>query len=122
MQIPDWWLTASGLFFILGSIAMVVFTVLVAVAIWVMLDLKDKANQINGKVSSIGEKVEDITQTVSSVTSDLGARAKGIAHLVDEHTSTAMNVIERLGPPVLAVALMMKLYRENKAAEPRLEE
>lgn len=108
--LPEWWLTASGMFFVLGSVAMVVTVVLLAVLVYAVLELRKSVIVLSVKVDQITDKVNAIASTVQQVTSDVGTRATGITRMIDDAAGGAMDIVEKFAPLLVGVATVARVF------------
>ena len=111
MKFPDWWLTASGMFFVLGSVFMIIGTAVACVLVWVLLELRVSINRLTSKVEEISDKVNEVAGTVKDVTTEVSTRASGLTRMVDDAAGGAMDVVERFAPLFIGLAAVFKLYR-----------
>lgn len=109
MNFPEWWLTASGMFFVLGSAAMIVMVVVLGFMVWALIELRTSVNRLTAKVEEISDKVNSVASTVQTVTTEVGTRANGITKMIDEHTGTAMGLVEKFAPLLVALATTLRL-------------
>jgi hypothetical protein len=109
-EMPDWWLTASGLFFILGSVAMILLTIVAVVLVWAILDLKKGIVALTGKVETLTEKVSGIADQVQSITTEVGTRATGITRMVDDVAGGAIDVVEKFAPLLLGAGAVIRMF------------
>lgn len=110
-QMPEWWLTSSGIFFILGAVAMGLIAVSSMGLLWILLDLRKGMLQLNAKANALTDKLDAIATNVKSVTDEVGTRARGITKVVDEHAHTAFGIIEKIAPIFIAIGLMNKIAK-----------
>ncbi|MBX3111517.1 MAG: hypothetical protein KF857_05865 [Fimbriimonadaceae bacterium] len=109
-QIPEWWLTASGAFFVLGSAATLVSVVALAYLIKVLADLRHATLALGARVEKLTEKVDGIAEQVRTVTTEVGARTTGIVRLVDEVAGPAVQIVERFAPLLMGLAAVGKIF------------
>ncbi|QYK54218.1 MAG: hypothetical protein KF824_04800 [Fimbriimonadaceae bacterium] len=110
-QMPEWWLTSSGIFFILGAVAMGLIAISSMGLLWILLDLRKGLLQLNAKANALTDKVDTIATNVKDVTDEIGTRARGITKVVDEHAHTAFSVIEKVAPVFIAIGLISKIAK-----------
>ncbi|MCA0360839.1 MAG: hypothetical protein LCH41_07270 [Armatimonadetes bacterium] len=108
-NLPEWWLTVSGVFFFLGSIALGVLMVVSIVLVWLLLDLRKNIQILTLKVQALTDRADAIAKNVQGVTEEVGVRTKGIARVVDEHASTAFGIIEKLAPLFVGLGLVSRI-------------
>lgn len=106
---PEWWLTVSGLYFVLASIVMIVTLALLATLIRLTMDLISAVKTMNNRVQSLTDRVEAIAETVQDVTNDVGSRTKGIVKVVDDHALAAFDLVEKYAPLLVGAAIVLKL-------------
>ena len=112
--LPEWWLTASGMFFVLGSVAMVVIVVLLAILTYAILELRKHVKELSVKIDGITDRVESIATTVQHVTTEIGTRATGLTRMIDDNAGTAMTIVERFGPLLVGAATVFKIFMAFK--------
>ncbi len=106
---PDWWLNASGLFFVLGSIAFVAGVILIAYLIYAVMQLHRQVLLLTHKVEEISDSVKSTAKTIEKTTEEVGIRVSGITGVVDESASRAFGLIERVVPYLLGIGLFWRL-------------
>jgi len=114
MDVPNWWINSSGLFFILGSIAMIVTIGLVAVLIKVVLDLHKSLQVLSGRVQALTSKVEGIAEQVNTVTREVGVRTTGIVRMVDDTAGSAMTIVEKFAPILIVIGAIVRIVRARR--------
>lgn len=107
--LPPWWINASGVFFILGSVALIALLILVCVLISVSLDLVKQLKALTSKVEELTTKANGIADQVQSLTTDVSVRTKGIVSVVDENAHRAFGIVEKAAPVLVAVGLVLRL-------------
>ncbi len=113
-DVPNWWINTSGLFFILGSIAMIVMIVLTALLIKVVLDLHKSLQQLSTRVQALTTKVEGIADQVNTVTREVGVRTTGIVRMVDDTAMSAMTIVERFAPILIVIGAVVKIVKARR--------
>ncbi len=106
---PDWWITSSGVFFVLGTAVLILMAVFLAVLVWLLFDLRNQIQVLLGKVNEVADKADAIATNLKDVSQEVGTRARGIVRVVDDHASTAFGIIERFAPLFLGVGLVTKI-------------
>ncbi len=106
---PEWWLTASGVFFVLGSISFVVLCVLLGALVYIALDLRTSLKMISHRVEILADKVEGIADQVKSVTTEVGVRTTGITRMVDDMAGSSLNMIERFAPFLVGIGVVLRI-------------
>lgn len=109
MQAPEWWFVTTGIFAFFGTLAMVFAIVVTIVTFRILLDIRDNIKALNIRVDRLGTKVEAITDTVKDVTTEVGARTKGITRVIDEHAGTAFNLVEKAAPILVGIAVVARI-------------
>lgn len=113
-NLPEWWINTSGIFFVLGAIAMIVLIALLAMMIKVVMDLHRAIQSLNTRVQALTTKVEGIAEQVNTVTREVGVRTSGIVRLVDDTAGSAMSVVERFAPLLIAVGALFKMFKNRR--------
>ena len=108
-QLPEWWLGISGVFFALGSVAMLSIVVMTVLLYRVILELRDGVRVLGTRVDALTQKVDGIASTVKDVTDDFGVRAKGITRVVDNHANTAFDLVEKFAPIIVGAATIARI-------------
>lgn len=108
---PDWWLTSSGIFFVVGSVVMGVMVFVSAALIWLLLDLRRSISSINKRVVDLTDRVQGIATNVSDVTNEVGIRTRGIVRVVDDHAHTALEIVEKFAPLILGITIVTKIVK-----------
>ncbi len=113
---PDWWLTASGTFFVLGSAAMLVLVGVLAYLAKVIADLRHSMLALAGRVEALTVKVDSIAEQVKTVTTEVGARTTGIVRMVDDVAGPAVTIVERFAPALVGLAVVGRIigYFKNR--------
>lgn len=109
---PDWWLTASGVFFILGSVAMLVTVVLLAVLGYAALELRTGVQELSKKIDAITTKVDDIATNLKHVTSEVSTRTTGMVRMIDDAAGGAMTIVEKFAPVLVGVAAVGRIFMQ----------
>ncbi len=110
-QMPDWWLTSSGIFFILGAVAMGLIAVSSMGLLWILLDLRKGLVALNAKALALTHKVDLIATNVKDVTDEVGVRTRGITQMTDERAHTAFAIVEKFAPMFIAIGLASKVVK-----------
>lgn len=108
-ELPEWWLTASGTFFVLGSAAMIVVVVVLAYLVKVVADLRHAVLGLANRVEKLTDKVDGIAEQVKTVTTEVGTRTTGIVRMVDEMAAPALNVVEKFAPVLMGIAVVGRI-------------
>lgn len=106
---PVWWLNASGVFFILAIIFMVMGIITMGALFWLILELRDHARTVKAKVDTIGDDVKSISGQVNSITTDVGIRAKGVMGLVDDTAQNAYDGLQKFAPIIIGAGIIWRL-------------
>lgn len=114
MTMPDWWLTASGLFFILGCIAFLAIILVAVLAGMMVLDIRRRITSVLDGANGIVEKAKSIADTVSDTTTDVAARAKGLARIVDDQAGAAFDTMDKYAPALLGFSVLAKIWNLAK--------
>lgn len=120
---PEWWINASGLFFILGSVAVIASLVLCIILAHVVLELSAQVKKLTAKVEELTDRTKSIAENVDSLTKDVSMRATGIVKVVDDNAHKAFDVIEKAAPFVIVAGMALRLFglvkRGSKASRGR---
>lgn len=114
-SLPESWITASTIFFILGSVAMALIALVSVGVFWILLDLRKMISGLNVRVTALTEKVDGIATNVKDVTDEVGVRARGITRVVDEHAQTAFGIVEKVAPLFLAIGIVTRIAKLVKS-------
>lgn len=106
---PAWWINASGVFFILGSLAMIAMILLAIVLIHLALELKSQLASLNAKVETLTEKANSVAGQVQALTSDVTTRGQGLVRVMDDRANVAFEIIEKAAPVLVAVGMFLRL-------------
>lgn len=120
MQFPDYWVTASGVFFVLGSFALIVAIALLVVLIKLVLDLIDHMKTLGNRVEAIGNKVDDVASKVQQTTTELSVRANGITGYIDNSAQDAFKWVDKLSPYLAVFAVLAKIFALAKGRKKRI--
>lgn len=115
MNLPEWWLTASGAFFVLGSAAMLVMVAVLAYLVKVLADLRHAMLALASRVEQLTTKVDGIAEQVKTVTTEVGVRTTGIVRMVDDIASPALRIVERFAPVFIGVAAVARIFTAFRA-------
>ncbi len=110
MNLPGWWVNASGVFFVLGSVAVIALLILVIVLVHVALELNSQIKKLTGKVEVLTEKTTAIADQVKDLTQDVSIRTKGIVKVVDDNAGNAFGIVERFAPALVTAGVVFKLF------------
>lgn len=108
---PDWWITSSGVFFVLGTAVLILMAVATCVLIYLLLDLRKQIQGLVGKVNEVADKADAIATNLKDVSQEVGTRARGIVRVVDDHANTAFGIIEKFAPLFLGIGLISKILK-----------
>lgn len=108
-SLPGWWLNASGMFFVLGSIAFVACVILLTFLIYAVMQLHRQVVTLTNKIDEIGNSVKSTARTIEKTTEEVGIRVSGITGVVDESASRAFGLIDRVVPYLLGIGLFWRL-------------
>lgn len=111
MNLPEWWIGASGVFFIVGTLAVFALIVLAIVLIQLALELRAQIKTLTSKVEILTDKTTIIAEQIKDVTQDVSMRTKGIVKVVDDNASTAFGIIEKIAPAMVVAGLGFRLFR-----------
>jgi hypothetical protein len=120
MQFPDYWVTASGVFFVLGSLALIVGIALLVVLIKLVLDLITQMKALSNRVDAIGTKVDDVASKVQQTTTELSVRANGITGYIDSSAQDAFKWVDKLSPYLAVFAVIAKVFSLAKGRKKRV--
>jgi hypothetical protein len=107
---PTWWLTASGMFFVLGSIAMLVSVVLLAILGYAALELRKGVQELSVKIDTITTKVDDIATNLKHVTTEVSTRTTGMVRMIDDAAGGAMTIVEKFAPVLVGIAAAARIF------------
>ena len=110
-QLPESWVTASTIFFILGSVAMGLIAIVSVGVFWVLLDLRTMLSGLNKRVITLSEKVDHIATNIKDVSDEVGTRTRGIARIVDDHAQTAFTIVEKVAPAFIAIGIVSRVIK-----------
>jgi hypothetical protein len=110
-DVPAWWINASGLFAILGSVAMIAITILAGVLIWVSLDLLKQLRALSVKIDALSTKASIIAANVQSITEDVSLRTKTVGAMVDDGSAKAYGFVEKAAPVLVVAGILFRLAR-----------
>ena len=108
-SMPGWWLNASGLFFVLGSITFLVMCLLLTLMAHLVIQLRKQVESLTQKVEGIADKVDRTAKTVEKTTEEVSIRVAGITGVVDQSANQAFGLIEKVVPYLLGVGLFWRL-------------
>lgn len=111
MNLPGWWVNASGVFFILGSGAVIALVILTIVLINVALELNAQIKKLTHKVEILTDKTTAIADQVKDLTQDVSVRTKGIVKVVDDNALTAFSIVERFAPALVAAGVVFRMFK-----------
>lgn len=111
MNLPDWWIGASGVFFIVGTLAVFALIVLSIILIQLALELRTQIKTLTAKVEVLTDKTTQIADQIKDVTNDVSIRTKGIVKVVDDNAGTAFAIIEKIAPALVVAGLGFRLFR-----------
>jgi predicted PurR-regulated permease PerM len=106
---PDWWLSSSGLFFVLGSILMVVLIAISLYLIKILADISRQLHALTNRVDGIAKRVDNIAETVQNITQEVGVRTTGIVRYVDQIAGGTFDFLEKFAPLFMAFGAVWKL-------------
>lgn len=119
-NLPAWWINASGLFFILGCVALIASLILCVVLGHVVLELAGQVKKLTAKVEELTDKTKAIASNVETLTKDVSVRTTGIAKVVDDNAHKAFDIIEKVAPVMVVAGVALRLIglvkRGSKAA------
>lgn len=111
MNLPGWWVNASGVFFILGSVAVIALVILTVVLVHVALELNSQIKRLTNKVEILTEKTTAIADQVKDLTQDVSIRTKGIVKMVDDNAITAFGIVEKFAPALVAAGVVFRMFK-----------
>ncbi|MDI9639481.1 hypothetical protein QPK87_18750 [Kamptonema cortianum] len=106
---PDWWFTATGIFGVVGSIAMVIMLVVGIASLVILLEIRKSLKSLNARVEGLTNRVEIITANIQDVTNEVGIRARGLVRSVDQHASTAFEIVEKIAPFLVGIGVISRI-------------
>lgn len=111
-NMPGWWLTASGVFFVLASVAMLVTVVLLAILGYAALEMRTGVKELSVKIDAITTKVDDIATNLKHVTGEVSTRTNGIVRMIDDAAGGAMTIVEKFAPVLVGVAAVGRIFMQ----------
>ncbi|MBX7131884.1 MAG: hypothetical protein K1X67_04305 [Fimbriimonadaceae bacterium] len=111
MEIPTWWLVVSAVFFVLGSLLLIV---LIAVAIYVAQKISalfQKVNSLSQRVETVSGKVEDLVASAKEVT----LQARGVTSTLGGIATSSAHKLEIITTILFAIGALGKMRRSMGA-------
>lgn len=107
---PDWVSFSVGLAAILASITFLVIIIVAAYTVVLLITVRSQVQTISAKVDGIANDAKAITAKADDMTTDIAARAKGIASFVDDSASNVFHVIDKYAPLFVSAGILMRLF------------
>jgi hypothetical protein len=112
MMVSSVWLWVSGVFFVLGSVAMPAALLLVLRVLKSVNDMEPKVRRISDRLESMSEKLEGMATSAKSSVDSVGASTKALVGSVEGAVVGSAARFEKvLGVLVLGMSIL-KLVRE----------
>jgi uncharacterized protein YoxC len=112
MNMPDWWIVSSGIFFIFGVLVLLGLLVAVVLAIKALKSVQEKVEKTIERAEAIVERLEGVSKTAQDTVDSIGGKARGIAGKFENLATKVFDKAE----PVLGIAMLamtgMKLYQQ----------
>lgn len=109
MNVPQWWLVLSGVFFALFILLIVAALVLTMVLIALLRELAASVKALGEKADLIGTRVEKLVVQVQSLSGTFGRRANSIAENVDVVTSGIARKVDLVATAFLVLSAIGKI-------------
>lgn len=122
MNMPEWWIGVSGVFFILGILLFLVLIVAIFVLIGMVKSLQSKLDTTIKKVEDIATRVDGLTKTAQTTVDRLGGSARNVASNVESVVVSSARKIESLSGIFLMAMTGIKLYQAMKGAKKSKDE
>lgn len=117
-NVPEWWLVASALFFVVNIVVWVILGITVLKLWKVIEETKPKVDElaVRGKevaqrVEQVANKVDHLADTLQSTVDHLGGRARGVVGSAELVAGAATQSIDKITPVIAAVVTGFKILR-----------
>ncbi len=82
MEVPQWWLIVSGVFFAFGILSFIALVVLILRLLQAVNELQPRVERISERVEAVSVKVDSLASTVKDSVETVGGGAKSITRKV----------------------------------------
>ncbi|MBS1705575.1 MAG: hypothetical protein JST40_06850 [Armatimonadetes bacterium] len=102
MNIPQWWLVVSGVFFVMSIVLLLALIIAVIYLIYTVKDVGTKVGALGDRADQIMEKVQGTTHVLTHNAESIGSHANQIVKSVAGRVDTVallfiiFNVIKKL--------------------------
>lgn len=107
MELPNWWIWASGIFFVLGSLLLIALIALVFFLIATVRSLSQRVTALTQRVETVSHKVEELVESAKEVT----GKAKGVATTLSDVAAHSAQKIEIITTVLFALGAIGKMRR-----------
>lgn len=102
MQVPSWWLTVSGIYFIFATLALVISCFALMMAIRAIREL-------SARMQTMSTKVEEAIGEVRQITRNVGGSVSSITNRVDAFTAGATKKLEIFSTILMLLSTVKKM-------------
>lgn len=124
MQMPEWWIVVSGLFFVVNTLVFVVIIFLLLKVMKIIDDLHPKVESLTNKVEiltdkvgHVAEKVEMIADSVHMTVNEVGGKTRSIVSTAERFTGSAGASLERFAPAITGLFTVLKFFKAYRDAK-----
>lgn len=111
MQIPEWWLVLSGLFFAFALLAAVFCLVLVVVLIGTIKRLSAQVSELADRVRGVGQRVEELVVISKGIAQRVGRNAGDASENINVITRSLAGRQQQLSTAGVLISLFMQGLR-----------
>ncbi len=116
MQLPEWWIVVSGIFFLFGLVTFVVVAATAWQAMKMLRELQPKVERLSERVESIGLKIESMASTAKGTVDTVGSGTQSMVRAVEGIVSGTGKKLESIAPVLMVAFAAVRLYREFSQA------
>ncbi|HRJ26934.1 MAG TPA: hypothetical protein PLO61_05435 [Fimbriimonadaceae bacterium] len=105
-SVPGWWLTVSGLYFVLSSLFMLGMII-------AMIFLVRALSGLSARVQTLSQKAEGVVDSIRKTTDHVGPRVVSISKTAEQVASNVGKRFEILATVGLAIFALQRLRKSN---------
>jgi methyl-accepting chemotaxis protein len=110
-EIPSWWLGVSGVFFVLGTVAMIACVIGLIKVLQMLNEISPQVKATAQRVEEVATRVEEVAETVKTTVTEMSGRARNIAGAAEGIVNRTANVVANQSPWIVGVMTAIRLFK-----------
>jgi predicted PurR-regulated permease PerM len=112
MNMPNWWLGLSGVFFALAIVASLALIAVMLHAVKLLRDMQPRIQQLSDRMDDISKKLDSAVSSAKSTVETVGASARNVAGSVEGLVVHSSQRVEKLASIAFTAITLLKLFKE----------